>query len=159
MNVNELLDTIEDLLEESTGMPLSGGKRIVDVEQIRDYLDEIRQNLPVELRQAQSIVSDRAQLIESANAQAQAIVKKAEERARILVSEAEIVRAAQQRASEIVSAAQTAHPEGFADATAKGTAEAFLVLLILGVLQFLSLFSSFRKEKRVERRETIEGRR
>ena len=84
MNVNELLDTIEDLLEESTGMPLSGGKRIVDVEQIRDYLDEIRQNLPVELRQAQSIVSDRAQLIESANAQAQAIVKKAEERARVL---------------------------------------------------------------------------
>ena len=107
MNVNELLDTIEDLLEESTGMPLSGGKRIVDVEQIRDYLDDIRANLPVELRQAQSIVSDRAQLIESANAQAQAIVKKAEERARILVSEAEIVRAAQQRASEIVSAAQT----------------------------------------------------
>ena len=49
--------------------------------------------------------------------------------------------------------------EAVADATAKGTAEAFLVLLILGILQFLSLFSSFRKEKRVERRETIEGRR
>ena len=64
MNVNELLDTIEDALEESAGMPLSGGKRIVDVEQIRDYLDEVRSNLPVELRQAQSIVSDRAQLIE-----------------------------------------------------------------------------------------------
>ena len=60
MNINELLDTIEDLLEESTGMPLSGGKRIVDVEQIRDYLDDIRANLPVELRQAQSIVSDRS---------------------------------------------------------------------------------------------------
>ena len=84
MNVNELLDTIEDTLEESAGMPLSGGKRIVDVEQIRDYLDDIR-----------------------ANAQAQAIVKKAEERARVLVSEAEIVKAAQQRAGEIVSAAQT----------------------------------------------------
>ena len=38
---------------------------------------------------------------------AQAIVKKAEERARILVSDAEIVKAAQQRASEITSAAQT----------------------------------------------------
>ena len=33
MNVNELLDTIEDALEESAGMPLSGGKRIVDVGQ------------------------------------------------------------------------------------------------------------------------------
>ena len=28
MNVNELLDTIEDTLEESTSMPLSGGKRL-----------------------------------------------------------------------------------------------------------------------------------
>ena len=90
MNVNELLDTIEDALEESANVPLSGGKRIVDVEQIRDYLDEVR-----------------AQIVDSANAQAQAIVKKAEERARILVSDAEIVKAAQQRASEITSAAQT----------------------------------------------------
>ena len=107
MNVNELLDTIEDALEESAGMPLSGGKRIVDVEQIRDYLDEIRANLPGELRQAQQIVNDRAQIVETANAQAQAIVKKAEERARILVSDAEIVKAAQQRAAEITVAAQT----------------------------------------------------
>ena len=88
-------------------MPLSGGKKIVDVEQIRDYLDEVRAALPGELRQAQQIVNDRAQIVDSANAQAQAIVKKAEERARILVSDAEIVKAAQQRASEITSAAQT----------------------------------------------------
>ena len=107
MNVNELLDTIEDALEESASVPLSGGKRIVDVEQIRDYLDEVRAALPGELRQAQQIVNDRAQIVDSANAQAQAIVKKAEERARILGSDAEIVKAAQQRASEITSAAQT----------------------------------------------------
>ena len=96
MNVNELLDTIEDALEESANVPLSGGKRIVDVEQIRDYLDEVRAALPGELRQAQQIVNDRAQIVETANAQA-----------RILVSDAEIVKAAQQRASEITSAAQT----------------------------------------------------
>ena len=107
MNVNELLDTIEDALEESAGMPLSGGKRIVDVDQIRDYLDEIRANLPAELRQAQAIVNDRAQIVDLANAQANAILKKAEERARILVSESEIVKTAQQRAAEIVSQAQS----------------------------------------------------
>ena len=107
MNVNELLDTIEDTLEESTSMPLSGGKRLVDVEKVRDYLDDIRANLPGELRQAQQIVNDRSQIVETANAQAQVIVKKAEERARILVSEAEIVKAAQQRAGEITSAAKT----------------------------------------------------
>ena len=107
MNVNELLDTIEDTLEESTSMPLSGGKRLVDVEKVRDYLDEIRANLPGELRQAQQIVNDRAPIVDTANAQAQAIVKKAEERARILVSDAEIVKAAQQRAAEITAAAQS----------------------------------------------------
>lgn len=107
MNVNELLDTIEDTLEESTSMPLSGGKRLVDVEKVRDYLDDIRANLPGELRQAQQIVNDRAQIVDTANAQAQAIVKKAEERARILVSDAEIVKAAQQRAAEIAAAAQS----------------------------------------------------
>ena len=107
MNVNELLDTVEDTLEESTSMPLSGGKRLVDVEKVRDYLDDIRANLPGELRQAQQIVNDRAQIVDTANAQAQAIVKKAEERARILVSDAEIVKAAQQRAAEITAAAQS----------------------------------------------------
>ena len=107
MNVNELLDTIEDTLEESTSMPLSGGKRLVDVEKVRDYLDDIRANLPGELRQAQQIVNDRAQIVDTANAQAQAIVKKAEERARILVSDAEIVKAAQQRAAEITATAQS----------------------------------------------------
>ena len=107
MNVNELLDTIEDTLEESTSMPLSGGKRLVDVEKVRDYLDDIRANLPGERRQAQQIVNDRAQIVDTANAQAQAIVKKAEERARILVSDAEIVKAAQQRAAEITAAAQS----------------------------------------------------
>ncbi len=106
MNVNELLDTIDDALEESQSVPLSGGKRLVDVDQIRDYLDEIRANLPGELRQAQAIVNDRSQIVENANAQATAIVRKAEERARILVSESEIVKAAQQRAAEIVAEAQ-----------------------------------------------------
>ena len=48
-----------------------------------------------------------AQIVDTANAQAQAIVKKAEERARILVSDAEIVKAAQQRAAEITAAAQS----------------------------------------------------
>ena len=91
MNVNELLDTIEDALEEGANVPLSGGKKIVDVEQIRDLLDEIRANLPGELRQAQQIVNDRAQIVETA---------------RILTSEAEIVKAAQQRAAEITTAAQ-----------------------------------------------------
>jgi vacuolar-type H+-ATPase subunit H len=94
-------------LEESPKVPLSSGKHVVDLEQIRDYLDEVRANLPGELRQSQAIVNDRAQIVDDANTQASAIIKKAEERARILVSETEVVKQAQQRAAEIISNAQS----------------------------------------------------
>lgn len=106
MNVEQMLDLIEETLDEGASIPLSGGKHLVDVDKIRDYLDEVRLNLPGELRQARNIVSDRSQILGDATAQAEAIVKKAEERARILVSEQEIVKAAQKQAAEIVSSAQ-----------------------------------------------------
>ena len=57
MNVNELLDTIEDALEEGANVPLSGGKRIVDVEPIRDYLDEVRAALPGSCGRRSSILT------------------------------------------------------------------------------------------------------
>lgn len=106
MNVNELLDIIEDTLEEGTSIPLSGGKRVVDVDKIRDYLDDIRLNLPGEIRQAKSIVNDRAQILDDAKKEAALIVKKAEERAAILVSETEVLKAAEQRAAEVAANAQ-----------------------------------------------------
>ena len=84
MNVNELLDTSEDALEEGANVPLSGGKKIVDVEQIRDYLDEIRANLPGELRQAQQIVNDRAQIVKAAQQRAGEITTAAQNEARTL---------------------------------------------------------------------------
>lgn len=106
MNVEQMLDLIEETLDEGASIPLSGGKHLVDVDKIRDYLDDVRLNLPGELRQARSIVSDRSQILGEATAQAEAIVKKAEERARILVGEQEVVKTAQKQAAEIVAAAQ-----------------------------------------------------
>ena len=106
MNVNELLDTIEDTLAESANMPLSGGKRIVDVDQIQEDLGELRAPPPVWLRQDPANVNDRGRIGDAANAQATAITRQAEERARVLVSESETVKSAQQRAAEIMAQAQ-----------------------------------------------------
>ena len=107
MNVDELLDTIEETLEEGTSIPLSGGKRVVDVDKIRDYLDEVRLNLPGEIRQAKGIVNDRAQILSDAKTEAEAIVKKAEERAAILVSDQEVLKRAEQKAAEVMTNAQS----------------------------------------------------
>ena len=99
MSVDELLDLIDETLEEGTGLPFTGGKRMVDVEKLQEMLDEIRLNLPTELRQAKAIVNDRADIVNSARKEADSIVRKAEERARQLVSEESVTKAAQARAS------------------------------------------------------------
>ena len=50
--------------------PFTGGKRMVDVEKLQEILDEIRLNLPTELRQAKAIVNDRADIENSARKEA-----------------------------------------------------------------------------------------
>ena len=107
MNIDELLDLMEETMEEASGLPFSGSKRMVDIDKMRDIIDEVRLTMPTEIRQAKAIVNDRADIIASAKREAEAIVKKAEDRARVLVGEEQIVRAAQQRAAEILSSAQS----------------------------------------------------
>ena len=107
MNVDELLDLMEETLEEGTAMPFSAGKRVVDVDKMRDIIDDVRANLPDEMRQSKKIVDDRERIIQEARQEAEGIIKQAEERAKALVSEQEIVKRAQKRAVEILTTTQT----------------------------------------------------
>ena len=106
MNVEELLDLMEETLEEGTSVPFAATKRVVDVERCRDIIDEVRNNLPDELRDSKQIVADREQIVRTAQQEADNIIKQAEERARVLVSDQEITKRAQKAAVEIVNAAQ-----------------------------------------------------
>ena len=103
MNIDELLDVMDETLEEAVNLPFTGGKRMVDVEKVRDIIDDIRLNMPAEIRQAKAIVQDRADIVESAKKEAEAIVK----RARAMVAQEAIVKAAQQKATEILTSAQS----------------------------------------------------
>ncbi len=105
MNIDDLLDMMDETLEDAFTVPLTG-KRMVDAERLRDIIDDVRLNMPTEIRQARAIVKDRADIVEGARQEADAIVKKAEERARVIVSEQEIVKQSQARAAEIVQNAQ-----------------------------------------------------
>ncbi|MEG1869600.1 MAG: ATPase [Oscillospiraceae bacterium] len=107
MNIDQLLDAIDDMLEEAWDFPLSRGKSLVNVEQFRSYIDDIRLNLPGEIKQAKMIVSDRAEIIATAKKEAEQIVRKAEERAKILTAQEEIVKQAQVKASEILGQSQS----------------------------------------------------
>ncbi|MEF9975874.1 MAG: ATPase [Oscillospiraceae bacterium] len=107
MNIDDLLDLMDETLEDAFNLPFTGGKRMVDVDKVRDIIDDIRLNMPTEIRQAKAIVQDRADIVATARKEADTIVKRAEERARVLLSEQEIVKTAQARATEIVSGAQS----------------------------------------------------
>ena len=107
ISIESMLEALEELLEEGVGVPLSGGKRLVDVEQARDIIDDIRINMPQEILQAKAIVQDKAQIMTKANKEAEEIVRRAEERARHLVDQQEIVFKANEKAKEITQTAQT----------------------------------------------------
>lgn len=66
MNVEELLDQLDEVIDKGLGL---GSRRcIVDAEKIRILIDDIRLNMPQEIKQARSIVSDRADIITTAKA-------------------------------------------------------------------------------------------
>ncbi|WP_294496202.1 ATPase [uncultured Gemmiger sp.] len=106
MNVDELLDLMEETLEEGTAMPFSAGKRVVDVDKMRDIIDDVRANLPDEMRQSKKIVEDRERIVQDARKEADSIIKQAEDRAKVLTSDQEITKRAQKRAVEILTTAQ-----------------------------------------------------
>ena len=92
MNVEELLELMEETLEAGTAVPFAASKRVVDVDRMRDIIDEVRNNLPDEVRESKKIVNDREQIMKNARIESENIIQQAEERARTLTSEQEIVK-------------------------------------------------------------------
>ena len=66
MNVEELLELMEETLEAGTAVPFAASKRVVDVDRMRDIIDEVRNNLPDEVRESKKIVNDREQIMKNA---------------------------------------------------------------------------------------------
>ncbi len=106
MNVEELLEQIDEMVDKAWGVPLSGGKCMIEADRLRDIIDDIRAALPSEIRQAQTIVTDRAEIVAGAKREAENIVRKAEERAQAMIAQEEITRQAQQKAEELLLRAQ-----------------------------------------------------
>jgi len=106
VNVEEVLDILDEMLDQSWSLPLSGGRCVLDAEKVRDLIDDIRVNLPTEIRHARAIVVERSEILEAARKEGGEVVRKAEERAKLLVAQEEIVKQAQARANDIIAQTQ-----------------------------------------------------
>lgn len=106
MGTDELLDKLDDLVDKAWGLPLSGGRCVVDAERVREIIDDLRLNIPKEIPQAKAIVADRMEILKNAKLEAGEIINKAQNKAAALVSEDEITRLAQEKANSILKDAQ-----------------------------------------------------
>ena len=106
MPIDEILEMMDDLIDKSVTVPFSNKKCMIDSEKLREYIDNIRYNLPTEIKRAKEMVADRSDILNDANAKAEEIIKEAEERAKVLVSESEIVKRAQETADELTAQAK-----------------------------------------------------
>ncbi len=99
-SVEELIEEIEVMLDKAKPVLMSGGRVMIDANELRNIATNMRSALPDELRKAQAIVKNRSGIINDAEREADSIVRKAEERARRMVEQEEIVREANRRAEE-----------------------------------------------------------
>jgi vacuolar-type H+-ATPase subunit H len=101
MGIEDILAMMDEVLDKAVAVPFSR-KSLIDVEKMSDLIHEVRMNLPREIESARGVVSERKQLLTEANRDADKIIKRAEERARQMVSNQEVARLAQARAEEIM---------------------------------------------------------
>lgn len=106
MNIDEILEMMDDMLDKAVQVPFSNKKSLVEVDKMRELIDEVRMNMPKEIKQAKDLVSDRKVIISDAKNEANSIITKAEQRAAVLVSQQEVTRVANAKANEITAAAQ-----------------------------------------------------
>ncbi|MGN0038468.1 MAG: ATPase [Coriobacteriales bacterium] len=103
--IEELLDELAERIENSKPVLGNSQKRQVEIGPVFEIIDEIRDILPEELRQARIIVRDRQGMIEAAEIDANRILEDAERQADQIASEQEIVRIAEAKATDIVEEA------------------------------------------------------
>ena len=104
MEIFTLLETLEEILENSRAIPFSS-KGVVDKEELLDIIKEIRIKLPDELKQAKWVKEERGRILVEAQKEADDIVKEAENRIISMIDEHEITRKAYEQKAQIIETA------------------------------------------------------
>ena len=105
-DVSRLIDMLYERIEDAKSPALKPNMSMVDRDEMLDLLDELRAQLPVEIKRAKDLVANRNDYIASAKREADSLRQQAEDYAKRLVNEDAIVREAEKKADEILSDAE-----------------------------------------------------
>ena len=106
MDVLVLIDRLEELVEEARSFPGFGNTAMVDRDAAFDVIDQMRQTIPEELKQARWIVKERQAMLDEARSESDRIVKQAEDESEKMTSEEEVLKRAEQRGQEVLEEAR-----------------------------------------------------
>ena len=104
--IDELINALYEMVEDAWTMPLGADRCVLEREKVLDVLDEIRANLPSDLKMAREIVAKRNEILESGKKEAENMRKQAEDFARQRVSEHEVTQEARKKAAEMIASAE-----------------------------------------------------
>lgn len=105
MEVFELIEEMLAVIDESKGLPFTN-KKAIDGAVLEEIINEIKEKMPEEVKQARWIKEERTRIIQQANKEADEILKKAENRIIEMIDEHEITKQAYEKREKIIEDAK-----------------------------------------------------
>jgi len=105
VNVIELLEYVQDLVENSPKVPMSG-KVMIDKREIVEVLDQIINYMPDQFKKAEWVMNERERILNEAKKEYDSVRKETMTMMRQNVENHDIVKEAKVRSQEIIASAQ-----------------------------------------------------
>ncbi|NLK01005.1 MAG: ATPase [Clostridia bacterium] len=105
MEVLKILDEMEDKLEKSPRIPMTG-KVVLEIDLLYGFIDKIRSVIPEEIRQAQWVSKERERMLDEAKKEAEGLLSEAQEKTLKIADESQIMKEAHAMAKALVEEAQ-----------------------------------------------------
>ena len=106
-NMEDIISALYDMVQDARAVPLAADKCIVERDKVLDMLDEIIAQMPVELKQARTIVESRNELIAQARREAEILVRQATEKADKMVTEEAVYQETKRQCQEMMEKTQS----------------------------------------------------
>lgn len=105
VNIIELLEYLQDIVDNSPKVPMSG-KIMLDKREILEVIDQIINYLPDQLKKAEWIMNEKERILNEAKKEYDSVKKETTNMMRKNIENHNIVKEARERAEEIIASAQ-----------------------------------------------------
>lgn len=104
MDILKTIDELEEIIETAGSIPLTG-KIAVNKDEILEIIENLRVELPNEIKEATWVKEERDNIINEAEEEAQEKIREAEEKSKTLLDENYIMKLAYEKAEKVVNEA------------------------------------------------------